>query len=135
MKRVVLDANTLVTLFDNRPGAERVARLISQAIQGRLQLLMSVVNWGEFYYAVWRLRGKQVAEARLAEIAQSRIEIIPADAELTKLAVQFRAHYKLPYADCFAAALAHQRRATLATADKDFTPVERQIKILWTTET
>lgn len=134
MRRVVLDASALMTFFDDRPGAERVQRLFTQVIEARLSLLMSVVNWGEVYYSVWRTKGKETAEGILSEIAQSRVEIIPADTELTKLAAQFRIHYRLPYADCFAAGLAYQRKAALATADKDFLVMKRLLKILWTTE-
>ena len=37
----------------------------------------------------------------------------------------------LPYADCFAAALAQARKATLVTSDKDFECVGAALKILW----
>jgi len=134
VRRVVLDASALMTFFDDRPGAESVQRLFTQVMEARLSLLMSVVNWGEVYYSVWRTKGKETAERILSEIAQSRVEIIPADTELTKLAAHFRIHYKLPYADCFAAGLAYQQKATLATADKDFLVMKRLLKILWTTE-
>lgn len=44
-----------------------------------------------------------------------------------------RADHKLPYTDCFAAALAAQRKASLATSDQDFAAVEKKIDILWIT--
>jgi ribonuclease VapC len=37
----------------------------------------------------------------------------------------------MPYADCFAAALARMRRAELVTGDEDFKMVEKDVKILW----
>ena len=37
----------------------------------------------------------------------------------------------VPYADCFAAALATTRKATLVTTDKDFKPLAERIKIIW----
>ena len=134
MKTAVLDANALIGFMEARHGAERVKKLISLAREGQLQLLMSVINWGEVYYARWRTRGPVVADASLRQIAELPITVVEADAELTKLAATFRAKYKLPYADCFAAALAQQRKATLATADRDFARVEKQVKILWTVE-
>ena len=134
MKRVVLDASAIMTFFEDRPGAQKVQDLLGQAIEGKVGLFMSVVNWGEVYYSIWRMKGKEAAGRTLAQIAQLPIEIVDADSELTKLAAAFRAQHKLPYADCFAAALAHHRKASLSTADKDFTQVERIIKVLWTTE-
>ena len=134
MKTAVLDANALIGFMEARPGAEPVKKLISLAREGQLQLLMSVINWGEVYYARWRTRGPVVADASLREIAQLPIQVVNADPELTKLAASFRVKYRLPYADCFAAALAQQHKAPLATADSDFVRVEREVRILWTVE-
>ncbi|HVS87176.1 MAG TPA: type II toxin-antitoxin system VapC family toxin [Candidatus Acidoferrum sp.] len=133
MKRVVLDASALVAFYENEPGAGKVAELIRLANDGTYQLLMSVVNWGEVYCIVWRGRGPGVARKVIQEIAQLPIALVPADLELTRIAAEFRAQYKLPYADCFAAALAASCKASLATSDKDFTHVEKQLRILWTT--
>jgi predicted nucleic acid-binding protein len=133
VKRVVLDSSALMTFFEDRPGAEKVEEAIHLAIAGKRELLMSVVNWGEVYYSVWRAKGPGVARKVVEEIVQLPITLVPADLELTRLAAEFRAQHKLPYADCFAAALAADRRASLATSDKDFARVEKQLHILWTT--
>lgn len=133
MKRVVLDASALMTFFEDRPGAAKVEELIALAVQGKRELLMSVVNWGEVYYSVWRAKGVDFARKVLAEIAQLPVELMAADFELTKLAAELHAQYFLPYADCFAAALAVERKASLATSDKDFAHVEKHLPILWTT--
>ena len=92
---------------------------------------MSVVNWGEVYYSVWRARGEKAAEAKLHEIAQLPIEIVGVDLELGKLAARLKAEHNLPYADCFAAALAQSRKATFVASDKDFERVGTALKILW----
>jgi predicted nucleic acid-binding protein len=67
----------------------------------------------------------------LNEIAQLPIEIVGVDMELTKLAASLKAQHNLPYADCFAAALAQARKATLVTSDKDFERARPAVKILW----
>ncbi|HEX2714096.1 MAG TPA: type II toxin-antitoxin system VapC family toxin [Candidatus Acidoferrales bacterium] len=134
MKRLVLDASAVMAFFEDRAGAEKVEELIGLAVSGKRELLMSVVNWGEVYYATWHERGRDAARRTLAEIAQLPIEIVDADFALTKLAAEFRAQHKLPYADCFAAALAKDRKAPLITTDKDFSEVERQVHILWASE-
>lgn len=133
MNPVVLDASAVMAYFDDRPGAAQVDELFEQAISGKRVLLMSVVNWGEVFYTVWRDRGRSPAEKLAAEIAQLPIEIVDANFSLTRLAAEFRAEYKLPYADCFAASLAREKSADLATADKDFAKIEKQLTILWTT--
>ena len=131
MKTYVLDASALMTFFEDRPGAEKVEDLLAKAAETKRPLLMSVVNWGEVYYSVWRARGEKAAGAKLQEIAQLPIEIVGVDMELGKLAARLKAEHNLPYADCFAAALAQARKATLVTSDKDFARVGAALKILW----
>jgi predicted nucleic acid-binding protein len=81
------------------------------------------------YYSVWRAHGEKAAAAKLQEIAQLRVFAV--DMELAKLAASLKAQYNLPYADCFAAALAQAKKATLVTSDKDFERVGTALKILW----
>jgi hypothetical protein len=47
---------------------------------------MSVVNWGEVYYSVWRTRREKAANEKLREISQLPIEVVDVGAELTRLA-------------------------------------------------
>jgi predicted nucleic acid-binding protein len=133
MKRIVMDASALMTFFENRPGAEQVEELIQLAVDGKRELLMSVVNWGEIYYSVWRAKGPGVAPKVVAGIAQLPIELVDADYDLAKRAAELRAQHKLPYVDCFAAALAVSRKSSLITSDADFAHVEKQVSILWAT--
>ena len=122
-----------MTFFENRPGADKVEELIHLGVAGKRQLLMSVVNWGEVYYSTWRAHGPGVARKIIEDIAQLPIEIVDATLDLTRAAAELRANHKLPYTDAFAAALAAQRKASLATSDQDFATVEKKIDILWTT--
>ena len=132
MKRVVLDASAVMTFFENRPGANKVEDLIQLGVAGKRQLSMSVMNWGEVYYSTWRAHGPGVARKILEDLSQLPIEIVEADLDLTRIAAELRAEHKLPYTDCFAAALAAHRKASLATSDHDFAAVEKKIDILWT---
>lgn len=134
MKRYVLDASAVMTFFEDRLGAEKVENLLEGAAEKQRFLLMSVVNWGEVYYSVWRTHGEDAANEKLKQIAQLPIEVIDVDMPTTKLAASLKAGHKLPYADCFAAALAQQRKAALVTTDKDFAHVEKQVNILWATD-
>jgi predicted nucleic acid-binding protein len=133
MNRIVFDASALMTFFENRPGAEKVEELIRLGVEGKRQLLMSVVNWGEVYYSTSRTKGPGVARKTIEDIAQLPLEIVDSDLDLTRTAAELRAEHKLPYTDGFAAALALARKASLATSDKDFARIEKKLPILWTT--
>jgi len=62
---------------------------------------------------------------------QLPIEIVGVDMELGKLAASLKARHNLPYADCFAAALAQARKVTSVTSDEDFERVGTTLKTLW----
>jgi ribonuclease VapC len=129
MKIYVLDANAVIRLLLNSAGAERIARLVETAAKGESSLVMSVINWGEALYTIGRSVGLERATADLKTLSPA-IEIVIVDEALTESAAQIRLHYKLGYADCFAAALALRRGATLVTADPDFLKLGKRLKIL-----
>ena len=54
MKRAVLDASALISFFEDRSGGEVVEKLVAESVAGKAELFMSVVNWGEAYYSIWR---------------------------------------------------------------------------------
>jgi len=120
-----------MTFFEDRAGAGKVKDLLTQAAGSRHPLLMSVVNWGEVYYAIWRTAGEEAAPEKVGEIARLPIEVVDVDIALAGSAARLKAEHNLPYADCFAGALAQARRAALVTSDRDFERVEKFIKILW----
>jgi len=131
VKIYVLDASALMTFFEDRAGADKVEELLAKAAEAKRPLAMSVVNWGEVYYSVWRAHGEKAADDLLRRIDQLPIEIVGVDMELAKLAASLKAQHNLPYADCFAAALAQARKATLATSDKDFQRFNSALTVLW----
>ncbi len=129
MKQVVLDASAVMSFLENRHGAEEVEELLAAGVGGKTELLMSVINWGEVYYSIALAHGHDAARKTAAEIAQLPIEVADADLDLTAIAAELRARYKLPYADCFAAALAKSRKARVLTADRDFAKVNSEVEI------
>jgi predicted nucleic acid-binding protein len=70
MKDYVLDASALMTFFENRAGAEKVEKLLTGAADANGLLAMSVINWSEVYYSIWRAHGEKAAGNKLQEIAQ-----------------------------------------------------------------
>jgi predicted nucleic acid-binding protein len=124
VKQYVLDASALMVFLTDGPGAGAVQRIMDLAIDGNAQLVMSVVNWGEIYYATWRDRGQRVARRIVDEIVQLPVEIEDATYEATRMAAELKAQFGLPYADCFAASLARRRSAPVLTADADFKAVK-----------
>lgn len=129
MRRCVLDSSAIITFLKNRPGAEKIAELFTLAEAGERELYMSVVNWGEVIYSVWRAGGEKAAQQIASEISGMPIRIVEVGMALTKIAVEFKAESKLPYADSFVAAIAKLMNAEVVTADQDFLMVNQQVNV------
>ncbi|MGB7591791.1 MAG: PIN domain-containing protein [Terriglobia bacterium] len=87
-RRSALHDRALMTSFEDRAGADKVEELLAKAAEGKGPLAMSVVNWGEVYYSVWRARGEKAAAVKLQDIARLPIEVVGVDMELARLATR-----------------------------------------------
>ena len=130
-KVVVLDSWATIAYLEDEPSAERVADIIADAHEEEIPLLMSVVNAGEVWYIIARESSVPDADASINQLRDLGIEFVDADWNLAKDAGYFKSKNKMSFADCFAAALAKQRKAHLATGDPEFKQVENEIAINW----
>lgn len=131
MKRYVLDTHALIAYSEREKGAQEVADLLKKALAGSAEIYLCRINWGEMYYIALREGGEERAESYRTTIAKYPVRIVEIDEELTLQAARFKAFHKMSFADGFAAALAKQKKAELVTGDKDFKPLEGEIKMLW----
>ena len=131
MKRYVLDSYALIAYSRGEKGAEKVAEIIDDGLNEKAELFLCVINWGEVCYITLRNFDIKRAELFRETIARYPITIVEANKELTLQAAIFKANNKISYADAFAAALAKIKKAMLVTGDKEFKPLEGEIKIKW----
>ena len=131
MATKVLDAYALMALFEDEPGADLVRGLLLKAEESDLKLIMSVVNLGEVWYSIARSSSPETADQTINEINGMAIELVEADWSLTHQAAIYKAKGNIAFGDCFAAALAKNRKAELITGDKEFKALEGEIKIAW----
>jgi predicted nucleic acid-binding protein len=129
VKEYVLDANALVRFFRCGPGFLQVRGLIQQAREGRAHLTISVANLGEAFYVLARYFGADQAGRCILETRKS-VNVAPILEDEALNAASIRLHYKLGFADCFAAELAMRMGATLVTADQEFARIGKRLKIL-----
>ena len=132
MTTYVLDASAILRFSDKEAGFDRVRDLLMQAAQGKVELLLSAVNWGEIVGALYKRAGGLSAPTNslAANLAALPLTIVAADKELAEGAAIFKYDFKVPFVDAFAGSLALHENATLVTADYDFKSVpSRTIKI------
>lgn len=131
MATKVLDSYAVMAFLEDEPGADLVRGLILKAEEGSVKLLMSVVNLGEVWYSIARTTSPETADQYVREIQGMAIETVDADWQLTRQAAAFKAEVNIAYGDCFAAALAKDRKADLVTGDKEFKVLEGEINVTW----
>lgn len=126
MAHFVLDSYALLAFFRNEEGAEKVEKLLNEAVADKHELYLTCINAGEVYYMSSRKDGIAKAEIVWKAMQQFPIHIINADLEFTLAAAKLKAKYPISYADAFAAALTIKQKATLITGDDEFDALKNE---------
>ena len=126
----VLDAWSLLALLQGEePAAARIKELLQAAREQRAQLLISIMNLGEVFYYVGRLKGQQEAEKTLNLIRQLPLRILSASDEMVMAAARLKAHHPLSYADAFAVVASQQWEAILVTGDPELRALQSIVRM------
>lgn len=131
MKTTVLDASALLAMFFGEPGMEKMRELFHKAADADRPALISAVNWAEVLYLVERRQGAEGLETARRFERTMPLDVVPLDRDLAESAAHLKNAHNLGLADAFAAALAISKKAELVTADTEFKPLEKEIKINW----
>lgn len=127
----VLDSYAVLAFLRDEPGGPKVRERLQAAVQGRIRLYLCLINYGEVLYLVERRWGEPELRRVMAILDELPIQVVPVDRPLTLAAAHIKAHYRLSYADAFAAALAQTLDAAVVTGDPEFKSVEGSVRIEW----
>ena len=130
-KGIVLDSRASLAYLEDESSGPTVAEVIADAHQNHTPLFLSVVNAGEVWYILSREVSEANADKAITDLRQLGIEFVDVTWQLARTAGTFKARGKMSYADCFAAALAKEKKMELLTGDKEFKQAESEIKIHW----
>jgi predicted nucleic acid-binding protein len=104
-------------------GREPAARAVEKAFESE-RPWMSWLNIGEVAYQLERRRGKDEAALVIRRL-RAAVALDDATPERVIAAAHIKAEHPIAFADCFAAATAVARRATLYTGDPEL--LEREL--------
>ena len=79
MIKYVMDSFAMIAYFEDEPGAEKVANILSALIDRKAKGFMSVINWGEMYYNTMRQQDIVEAENMLTQFDKYPIQLVEAD--------------------------------------------------------
>ena len=131
MAGVVLDSFALLAYFRDEGGADVVEDLFLQSMRGRFPIHMSEVNYAEVRYMTVRKHGAAAWEPVARLLNTLPIQFHDADRASASSAADFKTRYRISLADAFAAALASLTKSRLITGDREFRPLEKELKIMW----
>jgi predicted nucleic acid-binding protein len=130
MVTYVLDSSAILRYFDGEAGSARVSEIIKSHLAGRCEAVISAVHWGEIAGVTGKLHGSQSMEMVLSRLTAFGFQIIPADADRAVRAALVKLKRDIPYVDAFGVELAAEvKEGVFVTADFDFKPASRNVKI------
>jgi len=126
----VLDTSAVITFLENEDGADIVEELLEQAESGTINIFLSFVTFTEIYYITIQKKGQELALERIDSLEMLPIRRIESNNTIGKTAGEFKAAYRLSFADAWIAALAMNKNATLVHKDPEFECLENQVTLL-----
>lgn len=127
----MLDSYAVLAFLFQEKGWEKVLDLFEKAAQADQAVLIAAPNWAEVRYMVERKAGA----ARWVEVRRKLLslplDVVPVDQSLAELAGEIKANRRMSLADCFAAALAKQRKGEICSGDPEFRAIEKEVKGIW----
>ena len=128
--RFVLDAWAVLALLQGEePAASRVKRLLEDAEEGKAEISLSIINLGEVYYRVGRVKGEDEAISTLGLIRRLAISTVPATEKAVIAAATLKMQHAISHADAFAVAAAKEADATLVTGDPELVQLSCDVQI------
>lgn len=125
-----LDAWALLAyLQGEEPAASRVREAIESAQEGTVRLFISIINLGEVYYRVGKIKNAKEAESTLTDLRLLPITILSATDETVLAAARLKMTHSISYADAFAAVTAMQKDAALLTGDPELLNLKKLVRI------
>ncbi len=130
INRYLLDSWALLAwLYEEQPASTRIRQLLDDAADGRIRLMLSVINFGEVYYIFGRKRGANAAKKLADAFKKLPIEILSVDERRALMSAHYKMNNAISYADAFAVAAAKELDAVLLTGDPELFTLDGEIRI------
>lgn len=119
-ERYVLDTSAVLALRSDEPGADRVEKLLQQAVHGQSRLLLSFMTRMELLYCLWREEGEAKAREGLRLLDSFTVEWVSCAPDILEAAARIKRSGRISVADSWIGATALVHDATLVHKDPEF---------------
>jgi predicted nucleic acid-binding protein len=124
MSRYLLDTSALLTLHNDESGSQRVADLLQEAAEGRIEVFGCFMSLMEVLYRVWKSAGEAAGRTAYAQCQALPMTWVRESPPLLESAARLKALHPMSLADAWIAAAALQCDATLVHKDPEFEGVK-----------
>ena len=131
MASPVLDSFALLVFLFKEKGHQKIVDVFDRAAESDEAALIAAPNWAEVRYILQRKVGLERWNEVRSTILALPLEVVAVDQALAEAAGALKATKRMSLADCFAAALAQQRKAALYTGDPEFRAVADEVEVIW----
>jgi predicted nucleic acid-binding protein len=131
VRAAVLDSYAVLAYLFGEPGHAKVVSVLERAAESGRNTFISAPNWAEIRYQVERKAGLAQWNAVSERLLALPLEVVSVGRELAESAGAIKATKRMSLADCFAAALAKEKKADLYTGDPEFKAVEGEVRVVW----
>jgi predicted nucleic acid-binding protein len=130
MVTYVLDSSAVLRFLDGEAGSDRVADILKSHLAGRCEAVISALHWGEVAGTICKRRGTQAMDLALSRLSAFGVQIVAVDGNRAVRAAMIKLKRTIPNVDAFGVELAaDSRERVFVTADFDFKPASRDVKI------
>jgi|ERR1700722_9312017 len=130
MVTYVLDSSAVLRFLDGEAGSDRVADILKSHLAGRCEAVISALHWGEVAGTICKRRGTQAMDLTLSRLSAFGVQIVAVDGNRAVRAAMIKLKRTIPNVDAFGVELAaDSRERVFVTADFDFKPASRDVKI------
>jgi PIN domain nuclease of toxin-antitoxin system len=129
MVTYVLDSSAVLRYLHNQAGSDRVAEILNRHLAGDCEAVISAPHWGEVAGITCKLYGERETERVLSRLSAFGLGVVAADGDRAVRAALIKVKRGIPYVDSFGVELAGKLEGVLVTADFDFKPAIRDVKI------
>ena len=130
MKHYLLDTSALLALWEDEPGAARVAELLKKAARTEAVCHAAFMSRMELTYRLWRDEGPDQALLAYEKCRALPLNWIEFDERVLLAAASIKAQHPLSVADAWIAASAQHVGAILIHKDPEFTQLKLRQEML-----
>ena len=124
MRNFLLDTSAVLTLRDDEPGADRVAKLLAGQQTKKWRVYACFFTSFEILYRVWKDEGEAAGRLAHAQCLALPLEWVEFSDELLLASARLKATAAISVADAWIAAAAVQAGATLVHKDPELSALK-----------